>query len=78
MKTATNIHPDPKLLAGSANPVLIVVNNGKPLEHCLVSEHLPHCTIETIHERAETVTPLLKEILDKWPPEHWPVDSCDE
>jgi hypothetical protein len=34
-------------------------------------EHLPHCTVETIRERAETMTPLLKEILEHWPTEHW-------
>ena len=75
MNAATNIGSDSKLLAGSPSPVLTIVDRGNPLEACRVSEHLPHCTIENIHERAEALTPLLKEILEKCPPEHWPMDE---
>jgi len=74
MNTAINICSGPKLLANPANPVL-VATAGNPLEQCLVSEHLPHCTVETIRERAETVTPLLKGILDHWPTEHWGINE---
>jgi hypothetical protein len=65
----------PEVAGDPANPVLIVVTNGNPLEHCDVSEHFPHYTIEAIRERAETVTPLLKGIPDFWPPEHWAINE---
>jgi hypothetical protein len=73
MSGAINISSGPKLLANPPNPVPIVVvaGIGNPSEQCRVSEHLPHCTVETIRERAETMTPLLKEMMDYWPPEHW-------
>jgi hypothetical protein len=75
MNTVINICSGSKLPADPPNPVHFVVTNGNPLEHGYVSEHLPHCTVETIRERAETVTPLLKEILEHWPPEHLPVND---
>jgi hypothetical protein len=54
----------------SPNPVLMAaVTVGTP------PEHLPHCTAETIRERAETMTPLLKEILEHWPAEHWGINE---
>jgi len=66
MNAAINISPGPKLLGNPTNPVLMAAMTvGSP------PEHLPHCTLETIRERAETVTPLLKEILEHWPTEHW-------
>jgi hypothetical protein len=75
MNAAINICSGPKLLANPVNPVLFVVIDGNPLAQGSPSEHLPHCTIETIRERAETVTPLLREILDHWPPEHWGINE---
>jgi hypothetical protein len=75
MNESINICSGPKLLANPPNPVLFVVTNGNPLEHGYVSEHLPHCSVETIRERAETVTPLLKEILDHWPSERWGINE---
>ena len=71
MNTAINISSGTKLLDNPANPVVIMIAAGNPPEHCTAPEHLPHCTVETIRERAETVTPLLKEMLDYWPSEHW-------
>jgi hypothetical protein len=60
------------LLANPLHPALMVVTTGSP------PEHLPHCTIETIRERAETVTPLLKEILDhleQSPQDRWGINE---
>jgi hypothetical protein len=74
MNAAINISSGPKLLADSTNPVCIITA-GNPSEQGQVSEHLPHCTVETIRERAETVTPLLKEILEHWPTEHWGINE---
>jgi hypothetical protein len=66
MNTTINICSGPKMLDNPPNPVLMAaLMAGTP------SEHLPHCTVETIRERAETMTPLLKEILEHWPTEHW-------
>jgi hypothetical protein len=66
MNTSLNISSGLKLLDNPANPALMAAMTvGTP------SEHLPHCTVETIRERAETMTPLLKEILEHWPTEHW-------
>jgi hypothetical protein len=70
MKVATNISSSSKSLASPANTVIILVTNAKPSEHCHNPESLQHYTIESIHQRAETVTPLLKRILDYCPPEH--------
>jgi hypothetical protein len=75
MNAAINICSGPKLLANPPNPVLMVVATGNLTGSRHASEHLPHCTIETIRERAETVTPLLKEILDHWPAEHWGINE---
>ena len=69
MDATINICSGPKLLADSMNPVLMVVTTGTP------PEHLPHCTLDNIRERAETVTPLLKEILEHWPTEHWGINE---
>jgi hypothetical protein len=66
MNTSLNISSGPKLLDNPPNPGLMAAMMvGTP------PEHLPHCTVETIRERAETMTPLLKEILEHWPTEHW-------
>ena len=70
MKTANNISSNLKLLSNPDNTVLFVVNTGKASEHCHNPESLRHYTIESIHQRAEAVTPVLKNILDYCPPEH--------
>jgi hypothetical protein len=70
MNSAINISSGPKLLANPTNPVLIVTT-GNPPEPCQMAKHLPHCTIENIRERAETMTPLLKKMMEQWPAEHW-------
>lgn len=69
MNAAINISSGPKLLADPTNAVLMTVTTATP------PEHLPHCTVETIRERAETITPLLKEILDHCSTEHWGINE---
>jgi hypothetical protein len=69
MEAVQNISSSPKLLAYPPDPVLTVVTIGTP------PEHLPHCTVETIRQRAETVTPLLKDILEHTPPERWGINE---
>ncbi len=75
MEAVINICPDPKLLANSANPTVIGISHGNPPESGHVSESPRHYTIENIRARAETVTPLLSEILNYWPKEHWPTSE---
>lgn len=70
MNPTINISSGPKLLDNSLNPVLMAA-----ITVSTSPEHLPHCTLETIRERAETVTPVLQEILDYWPPEHWGINE---
>ncbi len=74
MNESINISSDSRLLAGSASPVLVVMSGIEPQEQCHELESLPHCTIENVHLRAETVTPTLQQILDYCPPEHWDND----
>jgi hypothetical protein len=69
MNATINISSGPKLLTNPPNAVLMVVTAVTP------PEHLPRCTVETIRERAETVTPLLKEILEHSPPERWGINE---
>ncbi len=33
------------------------------------------CTLETLHARAEVVTPVLKKILELRPPPHWGINE---
>jgi hypothetical protein len=68
MNAATNTGSN--LPANPANLVLIVTTSARTTEHCHNSEHPRHYTIESIHERADAVTPLLKKILDYSPPGH--------
>lgn len=75
METATNKYADSKLIESPCAPLLIVFTGGVSAECGHFSGTLPHCTIETIHARAEAVTPLLREILDHCPPEPWAIDD---
>ena len=44
-------------------------------EHNRESAPVSHYTIQEIQMRAETVTPLLKEILDFHPASHWGIEE---
>ena len=53
----------------------IVTDDNHPLEdHHGLKPHQFY-TIEEIHVRAETVTPLLKEMLDHLPAPHWEING---
>ena len=62
------------MLADPTNPA-VVIAAGNPSDPGQMAEHLPHCTIETIRERAETMTPLLKEMMEYRPAEHWGINE---
>jgi len=67
---AACVRPEPKLLADVAARFNASGN--------ILPEHSgPDSlySIEEIHVRAETMTPLLKEILDFHPPEHWEINE---
>jgi hypothetical protein len=69
---ATLVKPEePKLLAASEDGA--VSNSLSQHRHETEPEHL--YTIEEIHIRAETVTPLLREILDFHPAPHWVINE---
>jgi hypothetical protein len=69
---AVRVMPKQKIL-GEGAPDSGLVNKLLP-EHCHDTEASPFYTIEEIHIRAETITPLLKNILDFRPPEHWDIN----
>jgi hypothetical protein len=72
MNASINIYSNPKLLAHSAEPVLISLYNAEN-RHSL--ESLPICTVENIQVRADTVTSTLREILDYRPAERWGINE---
>jgi hypothetical protein len=60
-----------KLLVAKTNPKLLT--NGADMFH-----HVPdnkYFTIEEIRRRVETVTPLLMDIKDYRPPDHWGINE---
>jgi hypothetical protein len=65
----------------TSNPKLLndVAICSRAANNLLLSRHDPDPTpfyaIEEIHIRAETMTPLLKEILDFRPPPHWGINE---
>lgn len=58
-------------LADGAKVFPVVAENGHAMENHHGLEPHQGYTIQEIHIRAETVTPLLKEILDHVPVPHW-------
>jgi hypothetical protein len=69
---ATLINPLPKLLTDVATRSC-TTNILPELRHDPKSTSL--LSIEEIHLRAETMTPLLKEILNFRPPPHWVIND---
>jgi hypothetical protein len=71
MNASIKLSSDPKLLANSPRSA----RTNLPGDVKPVRRHgpgrMPSCTIESIHVRAETVTPILQAILDQRPAEHW-------
>ena len=66
---------NPKLLADGVKLFPFVADNNESLEQHHGLEPHQLYTIEEIHVRAETVTPLLKEILDYQPVPHWEING---
>ncbi len=62
-------------LADSVKLFPVVAENDNPLEDHHGLEPHQFYTIEEIHVRAETVTPLLKEILDHQSVSHWGINE---
>jgi len=71
MNTQLIKYTNPKSLPDGAKLLPVTAANGKSSEHQCAYETRPLYTVEEIRLRVETVTPLLKEILDFRPPEHW-------
>jgi hypothetical protein len=69
---ATLVRPEePKLLAASEDGAV----SNSLLEHRHDSEPAHLYSIEEIHIRAEMLTPLLKEIRDYQPTDHWGINE---
>jgi len=62
-------------LADSVKLFPVVAENDSPLEDHHGLEPHQFYTIEEIHVRAETVTPLLKEMLDHLPAPRWEING---
>jgi hypothetical protein len=75
MKTQLITYSDPKSLADGVKLFPVVADSGKFSEHKQSSEDGPHFTVEEIRLRADTVSPLLQEMLDNRPPEHWGIND---
>jgi hypothetical protein len=58
-------------LADGAKLFPVVAENDHPMENHHGLEPHQYYTVQEIHIRAETVTPLLKEILDHQSVPHW-------
>jgi hypothetical protein len=69
----SSITPVPKLLADVATGSIAADDILR--KHRQDTEPNLYYTIEEIHLRAETMTPLLKEILDFRPPPHWGINE---
>jgi hypothetical protein len=75
MNTQLITYSDPKSLTDGAKLFPVVADNNKFSEHLHDSEGKPHFTVEEIRLRADTVSPLLQEMLDNRPPEHWGIND---
>jgi hypothetical protein len=64
--------PELKLLSEFAESPATVTRSSR----CVQSAGLEMvCTLETLHARAEVVTPVLKKILELRPPPHWGINE---
>lgn len=79
MKVLLLNSPELKLLTDAVRPTCTVVvtkteSSGSPGES-QTAGWMPACTIEALLIRAETVTPILEEILRTRPPLYWVIDE---
>ena len=71
METRTNTSNEPKLIAEGRLPVTkMIASLPTPERKASIS-----FTIEEVHKRAETISPLLKELLGFRPPPHWGINE---
>jgi hypothetical protein len=68
-------YTNPKSLPDGEKLFPVVADNYKSSEDQQDSEGRPHYTIEEIRLRVETVTPLLQEMLDHQPADHWGIND---
>ena len=75
MSTLLIISTNPGLLTDGAKLAGILAAQNNLPEHHHVLEPMEFCTVESIQVRAETLTPLLKEILEYRPVPHWGINE---
>ena len=63
------------MLTDQAQVLLIGRMAKSPAGHLHDSGFVTVCTVENIHERAETMTPILKEIMSHCPPQRWGINE---
>ena len=73
MNASINTNSVPKLLADQTLVVLISGGENNPANP--PSESATHYTLESLQARAETITPLLREIPDFEPPPRWGINE---
>jgi hypothetical protein len=75
MNTQLITYTNPKSLPDGVKLIPVAAATHESSEHRHDSEAKPHYTIEEIRLRVETVTPLLREIRDYRPPDHWGIND---
>jgi hypothetical protein len=75
MNTQLITYSDPKLFAAGAKLFPVRTANDESPEHHPSFGSRPLYTVEEIRLRVETMTPLLKGILDFGPPKHWGINE---
>jgi hypothetical protein len=75
MNTQLITYTNPKSLPDGVKLFPVVAADNESPEHRHDSEATPHYTIEEIRLRVETVSPLLQEMLDHQPADHWGIND---
>lgn len=71
MKDTLHLSEGPKLLKGTPRPHLPKENAPAPVKPLAADSVF----MEQIQSRAETISPLLRELLDFRPPPHWGIND---
>ena len=75
MSTLLITNGNPNSLPASTTLILAASAPVAPPAHLHSSESTFFYTVEEIRFRAETVTPLLRELVEFRPPEHWGINE---
>jgi hypothetical protein len=75
MNTQLITYTDSKSLPDGSKLFSVVADNNISSECQQVSEERPHFTVEEIRLRVDTVSPLLQEMLDHQPADHWGINE---